>query len=422
MVEKDIRKEDKIISLEKEIQRLKARCENLIEEKENAIRLSKQKTLFLANISHEIRTPLNTILGFSELLSKNNNTPEERKEFSNCIYEDGRMLLNLINDVIDIAKIESDQLDIKTMICDLNRTLKEIQSTFVKNLSKLKKGNIEIILNIPKRQPIIYIDTLRLRQILFNLITNALKFTNEGSIEFGYTFDVREKNDEQKTIIKFFVKDTGIGIPDDIGNSIFEKFNQVKSVTSKEFGSTGLGLSIAKRLATLLDGDIWYESIINTGTIFYFSIPFVPVMEDTKKTETIKKLESFDYSGKRFLIAEDDRANFQLLQSIFKKVNAKLEWAKDGQEAIDIIKKDPEFDMIIMDIQMPNVSGTEATKVIKAINSSIPVIALTAFAQTEYEEDINIIEYDGFYTKPITPTKFLNYINKHINSSVNKQS
>ncbi|MBT3207102.1 MAG: response regulator [Bacteroidetes bacterium] len=405
--------QNKIAILEKEVQTLQNQCKTLQSEKETAIVQSKQKTLFLANISHEIRTPLNTILGFSDLLSKDNISPDDRKEFSVCINEDGKMLSKLINDIIDIAKIESGQFEVKEKICDLNKTLKEIYSTFQKNLPKLKKENIVIKLNIPNRNTIISIDTQRIRQIVFNLITNALKFTNDGSIEFGYSFDVLQEGEKQKIAINFFVKDTGIGIPEHVGNKIFENFSQVKPTSSKEFGGTGLGLSIARRIVKLLGGNIWYESKINEGTIFYFSIPYNPVLKETSKNISKQKIESFDYKGKTILVAEDEEANYFLLKSIFQRVKAEVVWARDGQEAIDIFNSETKFDMIIMDIQMPNVSGSEATNVIKNKDDTVPIIALTAYAPLEYEDDLLKVKYDGFYTKPITPIKFLNYINEY---------
>ncbi|MCD4729397.1 MAG: PAS domain S-box protein, partial [Bacteroidales bacterium] len=237
--------------------------------KEKAEESDRLKTAFLANMSHEIRTPMNAIIGFSELLNDPELTVANRKEFVKLVNENSKVLLHLIEDIIDVAKIEAEQLKIINSICHVNHILEDLKKHYNKELKKAPSKNITLKVKKGNKEDNFAINTdpLRLKQIMNNLLGNAIKFTEKGAIEFGY--DIKDKN-----TIQFFIKDTGIGLPPDKLNVIFERFRQAEESTTKEYGGTGLGLTISRRLVELLGGKIWIESVIQEGSTFYFTLPY----------------------------------------------------------------------------------------------------------------------------------------------------
>ncbi|NPA67915.1 MAG: hypothetical protein GXO50_04830 [Chlorobi bacterium] len=240
--------------------------------KEKAEESNRLKSSFLSNMSHEIRTPLNAVLGFTEIL-KTTELDNKQKEYINIIETSGKHLLNLINDIIDISKLESNQIKVEESECHLNYLLKELKDFFTLTLLKENKEHIKIVLNpgFNDDRDIIYTDGLRLRQILINLIGNAVKFTDRGKIEISYTLD-------NSSMLLFSVKDSGIGIPVSEQKLIFERFRQSEESSEKKYGGTGLGLAIARACTNLLNGTIWVESEKGKGSVFYFTIPYKPVV------------------------------------------------------------------------------------------------------------------------------------------------
>jgi signal transduction histidine kinase/ActR/RegA family two-component response regulator len=399
---------DRLLKINKELENS---LRKLKKAKDKAVENDRLKSVFLANMSHEIRTPMNAILGFSNLLLKENISEENKKEFARLIIENGNDLLNLINDIIDISKIEAEQLKINITKCNLTELMKDIYLYYNDLImhDKMHRPEVELKLICDQKGEDTYIlsDPHRLRQILSNLINNAIKFTYAGKIEFGFKNSYNNK-------IKFFVKDTGIGISRDKLDSIFERFKQVEDPYTKKYNGSGLGLSIAKQLVELLGGNIWVESKEGTGSSFYFTIP-----SGYKSTEKLKDDDTIDGSShdynwkdKVILIAEDEKANFIYLNTILSKSNARIYWAVDGAVAVRLCKK-KHIDLVLMDIKMQGMNGYEATKKIKSMNPDIPVIAQTAYAMSDDIEKLMKAGCNDYITKPIKINELLPLINKN---------
>lgn len=278
---------------------------------------------------------------------------------------------------------------------------------------KKKNGNqkVEIRLNKPvvKEGFTITTDPSRIRQILSNLIVNALKFTNEGFIEFGFTITGENQ-------IIFYVKDTGIGIPGDKKAMIFDRFGQVEHHLSQNKKGTGLGLSISKKLSELLGGDLTVESEVDTGSIFYLTLPMVRdyVKEITPK-DIIPILPKYDWSDKTFLIAEDSILNYTFLEALFQKTNVSLFWAKDGKEAVDLCRENNDIDLVLMDIKMPILSGLEAITEIRKFRKGLPIIVQTAYAMPEDRDKSFAVGGDEHLTKPLNVDELFKTITKFLN-------
>ncbi|MCD4664701.1 MAG: PAS domain S-box protein, partial [Bacteroidales bacterium] len=339
--------------------------------KEKAEESDKLKTSFLANMSHEIRTPMNAIIGFSELLNDPDLTVSNRKDFIRLINENSKLLLNLIEDIIDVAKIEADQIKVIQSTCQVNLIINELHEYYKNEINKNGYEDIEI--RIVKENPddrfSIISDSLRFKQIMNNLISNALKFTDKGHIEFGYKI-INEKT------IRFYIEDTGIGLPPDKLSYIFERFRQAEESSTKEYGGTGLGLTISRRLIELLGGEIWVESVLHEGSTFYFTLPLKLVKGSLKTKLFDKETDKQDWSEKVILVAEDEDSNFELVRAALLKSNVKIERAKNGIEAVELCTKNESINLVLMDIRMPVMNGYEATKQIKAEKPDLPVISL----------------------------------------------
>lgn len=376
--------------------------------KEKAEESDRLKTAFLANMSHEIRTPMNAIIGFSELLNDTDLTNENRQEFVALINDNSRMLLSLIEDIIDVAKIEAEQLKIINGNCKINQILDDLEVFFNSELEKT--SNVRIKLKVYKDNPdsmfSILSDPLRFKQVMNNLINNAVKFTPSGVVEFGYKI----MNEET---IQFFIKDTGIGLPPDKLGIIFERFRQAEESTTKTYGGTGLGLTISRKLIELLGGQIWVESELKNGSTFYFTLPYKRAKENGILKPFSNKSDKREWSGKVILVAEDENSNFEFLQATLLRTNATILWAKNGIEAVDVCFKN-KIDLVLMDIRMPEMNGYEATRKIKAKMPDLPVVSLTAYAMTE-DRDKSLAEgCDDHISKPIRPNELIEKISKYL--------
>lgn len=372
--------------------------DELIKAKEKAEVSDRLKSAFLANMSHEIRTPLNGILGFTEILNDDSISGTKRKEFLEIISSNGKQLLAIINDIIDISKIEAGQVKITNTKCFLNQFMYEIYNFFSSEVLKKCETKVEIKLNIPsERSMLVYTDDIRVRQILHNLIGNAVKFTKKGTIEFGYSIN------PEKYLITFHVRDTGIGLPEEKLNMIFERFRQADDTTTRNYGGTGLGLAISKGLVELMGGKIWVESVENAGSAFYFTIPLNPVLIDDSnpEPEKHKQKNSYNWSGKTILVVEDDNDSFLYLETLLEKNNVTILRAENGKEAVERCAADKKISLILMDIQTPVMNGYEATKKIRTFNKNIPIIAQTANAFAEDREKCMASGCNDYVVKPI---------------------
>jgi signal transduction histidine kinase len=377
---------------------------NLVLAKEKAQESDRLKSAFLSNMSHEIRTPMNGILGFLEFIDEEDNK-SKRQEYTKIIRTCGNHLLNLINDIIDISKIESGQLDIRLGECNIEIILIELYNFFTSN-SKIKGQNVRLILDYPinKNEMVIESDSFRLSQILINLIGNALKFTENGSISYGCI--IKEK------YLEFFVKDSGKGIPENMLNKVFDRFLQVKDQDSAYTQGTGLGLAISSSLVKLLGGEIWVESELNKGSTFYFTIPYVIFKEEYSPKifkKQIHDIKSEILVGKKVLIAEDEEYNHELLKEILETEGMKTIWAKNGIEALHASKLNG-IDLILMDIKMPGMNGLETTIQIRALNNKVPIIAQTAYALEGEKEKCIAAGCDDYIAKPIIKHELINKI------------
>ncbi len=378
--------------------------------KEKAIESDNLKSAFLANMSHEIRTPMNAIIGFSKLLSSKETNEEDNTEYIEIIKNAGNNLLNLIDDIIDFAKIEAGEVSIKQINCDVHKIMKELHSSFEKERIRKKKNGIDLILKIPgsRKELVMLTDQNRFRQIFSNLLSNAMKFTKEGRIEFGY-------NIENNSAI-FYVSDSGIGIPEDKHRIIFERFRQGEFNYSKNSEGTGLGLAISQNLVELLGGTIMVDSKKGKGSVFRFTLPLVQT--DIIQNEDIKKLPKMNiqnWKGKVILIVEDNELNSRLLQRMVEPTGAEIIIARDGKPAIEACISNETIDIVLMDIQMPEMDGYEATRMIKSLRPEIPVVAQTAYAMAEEREKIISAGCDDYLSKPIRQKDLLMMLSKYLN-------
>lgn len=386
---------------------------NLLKAKEKAEESDQLKSAFLANMSHEIRTPMNAILGFAELITMSDSevSSTEKENYVKLINVSGNNLLRLIDDIIDISKIEAGQIKIHKKKCYLNETLKDIQQSFIE-LGKInEKENIEIRLNelAQSQNLIINTDTIRLNQVFTNLIGNALKFTEEGFIEFGYEIVNNEK-------LLFYIKDTGVGMDQNKKDLVFDRFTKIEDDNSRLYRGAGLGLAISKSLVELLGGEIWVDSALSAGSTFYFNLPFDEIKELNHEQKAISINENYNWQNKTILIVEDEPANIMYIEEVLKVTKAKVLRASNGKEAVDIYKKySHNIDIIIMDIKMPKMNGYEATKQIKNLNKNIPIISQSAYAmQGDIDRGLKAGMTD-YLIKPIKPKLLLSILNKHLN-------
>ncbi len=352
------------------------------------------KSAFLANMSHEIRTPMNGIIGFANLLKAQDLPRVKINKYIDIIASNGVALLNLIEDIIDVAKIEAGQVKINKSSVNLQKLLSELCDVFREEVRKKRKPGLKVRVRLPD-PPLsrnIWMDEFRVRQVLNNLIGNAVKFTEKGHVDFGY--ECRGKK------IEFFVEDTGIGIEKHRLDQVFNRFWQVESGNAGKFGGTGLGLTISKSLVELMQGEIRVESEVNAGTTFRFAIPLElrePGSNDDLRTE--KKL--YRWPEKIILVVEDEDYNYVFIREMLHASGAKLLWAKNGVEALDIIENHPDIDLVLMDIKMPFMDGLEATRKIRETKPGIPVIVQTAYAMEEEREKIIDSGCDAYIAKPI---------------------
>ena len=378
---------------------------------EKAKESDRLKSAFLSTMSHELRTPLNAIIGFSEIIDRDTHI-DEILDFVETINASGSHLLSLVEDIFDISLIESGEVKIQNEDVNIFSFLNNIQKIIKSEQKKMNKQNIDIHHKLIEDDSAIMVhtDSRKLSQIFLNLLKNALKFTHEGHIEYGY---IKEKEND-KSILKFFVKDTGIGISKEKQALIFDIFRQGDDTHTRKYEGVGIGLSVAKRLTELLGGKIWLESHDGKGSEFYFTIPLSNNSIKENKTISIETKKVNDLSGKTLLIVEDVESNYIYLKALLKKLNINILWAKTGREAISFCNDYPEIDLVFMDIKMPDLSGYEATKQIKKFRPNLPIIAQTAYALFGDDEKAENAGCDDYITKPFKKQTIFNIIDKYL--------
>jgi len=366
----------------------------LIQAKERAEESDRLKSAFLATMSHELRTPLNAVIGFSDLIDANM-PMSEIEEMVKIINNSGKHLLRIIESIFEISMLEAKGARLRTEDFSLPEFFGSLKSYVASEQIKQQKEHLVITFKPGENftGTRLKTDRSRLFQLISNLLNNAIKFTESGTVEYGYSISGQT--------VTFFVRDTGIGIPHDQKDLIYERFRQVDDTHTREYGGVGLGLSICKEIANLMDGKIWAEPDPGSGSIFYFSVNgiVVTVPEPAAVTGTLKK--AYDFSGKKILVVEDEENNISFLETILKKTRATLLFAHNGKEAIQLCNDHPDLDLVLMDIKMPVMSGDVATALIKEKRKDLPVIAQTAYATSTEVGKYKQIGFDDYITKPI---------------------
>ncbi len=378
---------------------------NLIKAKEKAEEANMLKTAFLSNLSHEIRTPLNHILGFLELLLVGDNSNQERQEYSNIIRDSSDILLKRIDDIIDISKIETGQMDIRKEKVNVIELLIDVYEDCKNFEVKYNREDVDLLLNKQHdyTNVVILTDPVKLRQIIFNFVDNAFIFTTKGKIEIG--FNITDKNG-----ICFYVKDTGIGIDIKHHESIFEHFRQVDNSPTRKVGGSGLGLAISRGLAQLLNGSITMQSKPGIGSVFNLCLPESIISLETRNINYSSSDPVYDWRNSTILIAEYEEVDYNLLKVILAKTKIKILRAKTGDEAIRLYTESKP-DLILINFNLPVINGSEFAKIIKSKNSMVPIIAQIDFADEEEINKAKVSGFDRLITKPILKSSLLNTIN-----------
>jgi len=376
--------------------------------REKAIESDILKTAFLQNMSHEVRTPLNAIIGFSELLNDNYNDREKFEYYTSVINQRGKDLLQIISDILDLARIESGQLPITFEECNLNALFIDLSYVFKEHSKRICKEHVDFKVNVNSAiaKQMILTDARKLKQVLFNLTSNAFKFTEQGKIECGCY-------DDDKGNMIFYVSDTGIGIVPDKHKMIFDRFTQVDQSQTRLYGGTGLGLSIAKGLVKLLHGNIWLESHTGKGTTFYFTIEYKTTQAMPKEPFFILEPEEFYFTDKTVLIVEDDPDNAEFLKEILANKGLIILHTGFGKEAAKIALEQ-KIDMILMDINLPDMDGYQVTRIVKQQKPEIKIIAQTAYAAQRDRQSAMDAGCDDYMSKPLKYESLLKMMKKYL--------
>lgn len=376
---------------------------------ERALKSEKIKSAFLANMSHEIRTPMNSIIGFSELLTQNSGE-EEFETFKKNIEDNGKNLLRLIDDIIDLSKIEAGDLKMEKNDFSVRKLMRDCQAHFTRELEKRGRSYLMIALNLPEEELVIRSDYLRLKQVLSNLLSNAVKFTTEGGITLSC-----KKNGKELT---FSVADTGTGIPEKDQDKVFDRFISYNYEGMNTEGS-GIGLSIVQKIVEILKGRVWFTSEEGIGSTFYVSLPYIPGNSLTEipsepKPEIHLNVEKM--SNKSILLVEDEAYSIELIKNMLKPLDVDIHYVTDGNDAIRHVIYNPEIHLILMDLKLPFLDGFEATKMIKKLHPEIPIVAQTAYAMAGDREKALEAGCDDYLTKPFTARDLLAVVKSQLAS------
>ena len=397
----------RIVGTHVDISERKLMENELINSKEKAEESDRLKSAFLANMSHEIRTPMNGIMGFAELLKRPNLSGEDQKKFIGIIQNSGDRMLNIINDIVDISKIESGLMMVSLKESNINDQIEYIYNFFKPEVEK-KGVQFRYYNSLASIESYINTDSEKVYAILTNLVKNAIKFTSSGSLEFGY---IKKGN-----YLEFYVKDTGIGIPKDRQKAIFERFIQADIEDDNAYQGAGLGLSISAAYVKMLGGEIWVSSEVGKGSCFYFTLPFLTeVVKGNKINKEIKIADEVsDIIDLKILIAEDDEASEALMSIYVEEFSNEIINVGTGTEAVSKCVEYPDIDIVLMDILMPKMDGFEATRKIREFNKDIIIIAQSAYGLEGDKEKAIAAGCNDFIAKPIKATALKQIILKNI--------
>ena len=397
---------------------------DLVAAKEKAEENERLKSAFLANMSHEIRTPMNGILGFAGLLKEPGLSGKEQQEYISIIEKSGARMLNIINDIVDISKIESGLMEVHISETNINEQIEYIYTFFKPEVEK-KGMKFFFKTRLNTKEAVIKTDREKLLAILINLVKNAIKFSFGGTIEFGYNLVGNHVETHIETHVdthgsaspqlQFFVKDTGIGIPKDRQEAIFDRFVQADIADKRAFQGAGLGLSISKAYIEMLGGEIWVESEEGKGSVFYFTIPYNidPEVEITIKKADSGAEETNHIKPIKILIAEDDEGSAMLIAIAVKTFGKVVLQAKTGLEAVEACRNNPDIDLVLMDIKMPVMDGYEATREIRKFNKNMVIIAQTAYALIGDREKTLEAGCNNYISKPLIKDQLLALLMKY---------
>jgi len=395
-----------VVGIHTDITERKMAEKALVEAKEKAEESDRLKSVFLANVSHEIRTPMNAILGFLELLKDQNLTSQKKTDYISIVNQSGKRLLNTINDIIEISKIESGQAEVMISEVNVLEVLK-FHFDFFRQQCREKGLLLRLSEYITGDRAKILTDRHKLDGILTNLINNAIKFTSEGSVEFGNKIDNGN--------LLFYVRDTGIGIPENRLNAIFDRFVQADVHNTRSHEGSGLGLSIVKAYLEILNGKIWVESEENKGSVFYFRLPYNPIVKEEDSDLNILQRRAEPLSRKTILVAEDNDFNFVLIENILNDDRFYILRAKNGSDVLKYLEKITDISLILIDINMPGMNGYETTRLIREMNTDIPIIVQSAYALGGEREKAFEAGCNDYIVKPINKSELMKLIHIYLN-------
>ncbi|PQJ82996.1 ATP-binding protein [Polaribacter glomeratus] len=374
--------------------------------REDALEASEAKSKFLSTMSHEIRTPLNAVIGLSHILGDNKPREDQIQNIEALNYS-GKILLNLLNNVLDFSKMQSTKIELDAIPTDISAAIKQIKKI---HESSCNQKGISMNLEIDDAIPVVYLDIVRYNQVINNLVTNAIKFTDEGSV----TLKIKKQKETINSInILTEVIDTGIGIPKDKQDTIWEAFTQASTTTNRLYGGTGLGLPIVKSIVEAMNSKVKIESMHGTGSRFYFNLDLKLASNTSLNKSNQKKERNFD--GKKVLLVEDNLINVMVGKQILEKAKLNVDVVNDGLAAVNKVKENT-YDIVLMDIQMPIMDGYQATIEIRKFNKTLPILALSASIFMEVKDKINESGMNGFIYKPFNPEDLLDKIEQAISN------
>jgi signal transduction histidine kinase/BarA-like signal transduction histidine kinase len=373
--------------------------------REDALEASKAKSKFLSTMSHEIRTPLNAVIGLSHILAANKPRVDQTQNIDALNYS-GKVLLNLLNNVLDFSKMQSTKIELDPIPTDISNAVTQIRKI---HESICNQKGLSMNLEIDDHIPPVYLDIVRYNQVINNLVSNAIKFTDQGSITLKIT---KQKETNSSINLLTAVIDTGIGIPKDKQDTIWEAFTQASKSTNRLYGGTGLGLPIVKSIVETMNSKVKIESIIDKGSCFYFNLDLKLAADAEINNTNEKKIRNFE--GKKVLLVEDNLINVMVGKQILEKAKLNIEVVNDGLEAVKKVREN-EYDVVLMDIQMPIMNGYQSTREIRKFNTTVPILALSASIFMEVKDKISECGMNGFIYKPFDPEDLLNKIEEVIN-------